>query len=159
MGYTLTRASIFRVKSYLDEMVAAKDDCMWATSDPRLAYHLREGIAATRKLELKEYAGLASKFKIKSSQGKVIAELRERSLEVEFAKATRRLTVRDVSTAIAIVGAAIKHNAPEMYFPDANLNKEELEKVEKWARAKGYSIVSHGEGGITLTKDTNHVSL
>ncbi len=152
MGYTLTQNAVARVRPYLDEMSASDTDCTWITDDPRLAYRIREGIAASRALGLKDYAKLYSKFLLKSGKNRVIAELRDKlGLDVLLEEA-RKTVIHDVTTLSGVVGAAIKHKSPEIQFPNVTLDNDEIEKLFKWTSQNDYLVVVTG-GGLLLTKD------
>lgn len=157
MGYVLKPSAIARVKPLLDEMVASDRDCSWPSDDPRLAYYLREAIAAAKQLSIVEYAGLSGKFIIRSSKGRVTAELRNKLAIEQLIDSTARMTLHEIRFVAEVVGASIKHKAREMYFPDFVLSddeedKEALDKLSKWASSAGYEILNHEAEGITLRR-------
>jgi hypothetical protein len=157
MAYNRTHKSILRVKSYLDAMVSARSSLEWAADEPqKLAFKLREAIAAARAFTIKDntyapYASLAARFMIKCLPGKVIALPRE-TFGVQALEALRsRMTVNGVSSLLEVMGAAIEHNAEELYFPSAeNWPDADILKLYNWATQKSYFIIV-GEG-ITLTR-------
>ncbi len=62
------------------------------------------------------------------------------------------MTVPEVNTVLAIVGAVLTHKASEMYFPDAKLNESDLVALAGWATPAGYFIINNYDNGVTLTK-------
>ena len=155
MGYVTTQSAILRVKPILDEMVQAEKDCSWPSDDPRLAYRIREAIAASKRLGIKEYAELSGKYIIRSAHGRTIAELRNKLALELLMDSTARMTLREVISLSAVVGAAIKHKAREMFFPDAVLEQEDIDKLTKWATSVGYELLNHEEEGVTLRRGTS----
>lgn len=156
MGYTLTANSVSRVKPYLDELVAAEGDMQWESTDPLLAYRIREGIAAAAHLKIEQYAKLTNKYIIRSRKNKVVAELRNRldidALRSGLAEPAEKLTIRDAISLPEIIGACVAHNADELYFPLAVLEEDELDKLKNYAKGKHLEVLDHEDEGITLRK-------
>lgn len=153
MGYSTNPNAVARVRATLDQMVAADHDLEWVTPVPRLAYYIREGIAAAKALGMAQYAELSGKYIIKELGSSIVrAELRNKM--PDSPKELQKLVVREVTGATAVVGAAIQNKRHEMYFPDAGLfNADELVAVNNWTKTAGYHMIQHDEGAITLTKD------
>lgn len=159
MGYTTNRRAITRVKQHLDQMVAAENKIVWPANEPsKLAYQIREGITVSKDAAILEgkavepyhsYAKLKSKFIIRVESGTVVAEPRD-GMPIEAVIAA--VTIPYVTDEMEIVGAAIKHKAPELFFPNANLLKMDAETLYNWTERNGYYIVG-GENGVTLIKD------
>ena len=108
MGYAKTINAVVRVREYLDEMVTGTGDLEWPSSDPRLAYWIREGIAAARAkhIDIRDYASLSGKYIIKSKEGKIVAELRNK-LPLDELRA--RMTVKDAIDGASVIGAAMQY--------------------------------------------------
>jgi len=153
MGYTLNPESIARVKSYLDQMVASDEDIEWHSDNAQLAYALRNGINAAIRFNIGEYARLKSKYVLRQRSGKVVAELRDRLPGIMRAINELKMTIKEIETETAIVGAMIENSARmEVYFPDAILSDEQLKDLYAFTSTSGYSIINHKEEGVTVTK-------
>jgi len=118
-----------------------------------LAYQLREGINAAKSFSVvdpafKEYAKLLARFVMRVRAGKVVAEPRD-ALPNPVATLAR-MQIDDAKTLYEVIGAAIKHKAHEMHFPNARLDNGELDKLWLWAESTDYAIIRSDEG-LTLT--------
>jgi hypothetical protein len=165
MGYSRSPRAVQRVKNHLDEMLRADGKLEWVDKDPtRLAYRINDGIAAARHNAFDRnkqpiepyvtYARLKAKFIIKIEGTKVIAEPRD-VMPLEIVRAGMgKMVVHEIQDVLEIVGAAIKHKAPEMFFPDADtLNEsEDLPQLYAWASKNGYYIIP-SEDGVMLTQN------
>lgn len=151
MGYSQSKKAIEKVRIVLDIMIAQKDKFMLPCKDPlRMSYALRDAIAVAKRLPSEStIAALGNKYKIKIRENGLMFELKTR-LEwgefepvAELAKSFESMTIESVSDVMEIVGACIKHKAPQFIFPDAALDEEEIVRLEKWTGKSGYTIVSH----------------
>lgn len=163
MGYSKSPRAVHRVVKYLDEMLREDAQIEWVSEDPsKLAYQLNDGIAAARHLALDRekrpvepyatYSHLKAKFIIKIASGKVVAEPRDVVPLMNVRAGMSRMTIHELSDVLEIVGAAIKHKAPEMYFPDADSFTADLPQLYAWATRNGYFIIP-SDDGITLTQN------
>ncbi len=155
MGYTKTIHAVVRVREYLDEMVTGTGDLEWPSSDPRLAYWIREGIAAAgaKHIDLRDYATLSGKYILRSGEGKTIAELRNK-LPLDELRA--RMTVKDAIDGASVIGAAMQYKRPEMFFPNAQLSQDDLQLLHVWTTSVAYFMIVHEPDkpltSVTLTK-------
>jgi len=154
VGYSISQNAIARVRTTLDQMLAADHDLEWITPVPRLAYYIREGIAAARALGMTQYAELSGKYIIRELEGgRIKAELRNKLPDI-LHQELQKLVIREITGATAVVGAAIQNKRHEMFFPDAGLfDSTELFAVDSWAHTAGYFLIEHDGGAVTLTKD------
>lgn len=164
MGYSKSPRAVQRVRNHLDEMVRSSERLEWVDEDPsKLAYRINDGIAAAKSNALTRdkqpvepyvtYARLKAKFIIKIDGNKVIAEPRD-IMPLEAVRAGMgKMVLHELNDVLEIVGAAIKHKAPEMFFPDADdLNEsEDLPQLYAWASKNNYYIIP-SEDGVTLTQ-------
>lgn len=156
MGYSKHIRAFKRVQDQLDVMVEANTDVEWTSDDPaKLAYHIREGIHVAQLRaqdddEYNDYARLESKYIVRTGPQKVIAELRDGAAARTLRKTLSTMNIAGVVDALTIVGAAIKHKAPELHFPDAIVSEDELEGLYNWATKHQYVLII-GEG-ITLSQ-------
>jgi len=152
VGYSKSIRAVKKVQPLLEQLVLADGKIEWSSENPHAdAYALREGIksAALRAIHNDKpnepyysFARLNSKFIFRTAPGKIIAEPRD------FVPI---LALREAhSSMVAIVGAAITHNAYKMYFPDASIDCD-LEAVYSWAKQNEYYLVVGA--GLTLTRD------
>jgi hypothetical protein len=165
MGYSHSTRAVQRVKNHLDEMLRSDKKLEWADPDPtRLAYRINDGIAAARHNAFDRdkrpiepyvtYARLKAKFIIKIEGTKVVAEPRD-VMPLEIVRAGMgKMVVNEVQDVLEVVGAAIMHKAPEMFFPDADAldEREDLPQLYAWASKNGYYIIP-SEDGVTLTQN------
>lgn len=151
MPYTNNESAIFRVKKYLDQMAEATTSLEWEAEQPhKLAFHIREGIAVARKTG-NPLGNLAGKFIIRSLSNKVVAQLRVNDPNfVELKRTLNKMVFDDLDNLLEVVGAAIKHKADVMYFPNADLIPEDLQKLFAWTSKNEYFVVV-GDG-VTITR-------
>jgi len=150
MSYSNNVFAITRVEKFLRQMSEASTSLEWESEEPyKLAYYIREGIHVANQRE-HPYGKLAGKFIIRSKKNKVIAQLRVLSPEYSELKRTlNKMVLPGLKKLLEVVGASIQHKAEEMYFPDAELDDEAIERLYKWTCENQYYIVL-GEG-LTLT--------
>lgn len=162
MGYSKAIRAFNRVKGFLDEMVAKQEVLIWPAPDAaKLAYYIREGIKVAKlrvadeqypdKDRFKPFASLSAKYIVKVRGATVVAEPREFAPESSASDALKRMVLDDVEGPLEIVGAAIKHKVPEMFFPLADRSFSSLERIYAWSSKHDYFIVS-SDVGVTLTK-------
>lgn len=162
MGYGKSIRAFNRVKGYLDEMVSKNEIIIWTVADPaKTSYNIREGIKVAKerahdetyptKDAFKPYASLLAKFIVRVKGVTVIAEPRDLLPEMTAGEALHRMVIDDVTDPLEIVGAAIKHKVPEMFFPSADLSDAALLRIYAWSSKHDYFIVA-SDVGVTLTK-------
>jgi len=164
MGYSTSIRAFNRVKAYLDEMAAKNEPLVWpATDAAKLAYYIREGIriAKGRVSDTKTpkntldffqpYSSLSAKYVIRVKGNNVVAEPRELIPNLPASEVLKRMVIEEVEEPLEIVGAVIKHKAPEMFFPMGDNSPENLARIYAWSSKNDYFIVS-SDVGITLTK-------
>ncbi len=159
MGYSKSPKAILRVKSHLDMLVASTKRVTFTSNDPaELAYRIQNGMfAAKYQVEHEKkgepfitYAKLKSKYIIKIGNGVVVAEPRDIELSLAEAAGMERMVLPQVTETLAVIGAAIQHQASEMYFPDAG--EEIVPQLYAWASSNKYYIIP-SDDGITLTRN------
>lgn len=150
MAYSKNIYAITRVEKFLKQMENANTSLEWVAEEPyKLAYYIREGIHVANQNE-HPFGKLAGKFIIRTSKRKVIAQLRVLTPEyTELKRTLNKMVLPGLSKLLEIVGAAIQHKSEEMHFPDADLDGEELERLNKWTSENSYFIIV-GDG-LTLT--------
>ena len=162
MGYSKSIRAFNRVRKFLDEMVDKNEPIVWPSDDAAtLAYNIREGIKVAKDRALDEthpnreaynpFAALGAKFIVRVKGLTVVAEPRDFSPQLSANTALNKMTIDDVVGPLEIVGAAIKHKAQDMFFPDADLTTEDLVRVYTWSSKHDYFIV-YSDVGVTLTK-------
>lgn len=163
MGYSKHIRAVKRVQPILDQLLEATSNVEWESDNPVAdAYAMREGIYAASIRQLTpdgepnepfySYARLSAKYVFRTAANKVIAELRDVVPIVALQRAHSTMIIREVEDEMGVVGAAILHKAPRMYFPDASPETTDLIAVHQWACQNEYHIVVSDEG-ITLTKE------
>lgn len=156
MPYARSRKAIVRVESILRELLAAEDDVVYQSLEPtKLAYQIHEALkSASIYPEYSHYTPLRDKYTIRLRAGKVVAELKHKQLVAlkVVREQLSKMTVPEVNTVLAIVGAVLTHKASEMYFPAAKLIESDLIALAGWATPAGYFIINNYDNGVTLTK-------
>lgn len=161
MGYNRTKKSIERVRPFLDQLVVGTTNLEWASNNPtKLAYYIREGVKASTAFAISEgepylsYSQLAAKYILRTTDTRVIADLRTVLPDVVVKAAHSNMNIMGVTNVLEAIGAAIKHGASKMSFPDMNaedISEEDLIKLFNWCQANGYYIVLGDV--LSLTKD------
>lgn len=156
MSYSKSPNAVARVRPYLEELIDAQSDVEWEPTQvgsARLAYLIREGIHAARHLGLSDFASLTEKFIIRDRGNHVVAEIRNKLPSEILSRSLAKITLREVQGLGAVVGAAITHKGKkEWYFPDAALNRSEMEQLYAWTSKNEIHIIKHDEKSITLTR-------
>lgn len=161
MAYSKSVKALNRVKEYLDQMLASSSQIQWQVANPtETAFRIREGINVAKqrardgdspfRVTYGQYAQLSAKFIIRAGIGVVIAEPRDVMLETPK-EAISKQVLPGLSSDMEIVGAAIVHKTPVMFFPDATESSDDLYVIYAWAQKHDYFLVS-SEDGLTLTK-------
>ena len=158
MGYSRSRSALDRIRPLLEaiKQQPAGTRLRIPTADPvKLAYAVREGLNVAKELSTESrYHDILEVYKLKTERDAIVFDPRVK-LEYEnpiaqMADAFGPLDIPLVSDVIEIVGAAIKHKAPCITFPDASLSEHEITKLGKWTSNNGYSITS--QSPLTLMK-------
>jgi hypothetical protein len=169
MGYSTSPRAVQRVKNHLDEMLNSDTKLEWADENPsKLAYRINDAFHAARHLAFNRdkkpvepyvtYARLKAKFIIRVDAGKVIAEPRD-IMPLDTVRAgMARMVLHDVSDVLEVVGAAITHKAPEMFFPDADLTNEELPQLYAWASKNSYFVIPSDDGVLLTQNDPGDIA-
>lgn len=163
MGYSNSPRAVQKVRKYLDEMLKEDAQIEWLDSNPaKLAYRINDGLHAAKvnavdrdKRPVEPYASysrLKAKFIIRVGEGRVIAEPRDVVPLQTVRAGMSRVTLHELSDVMELVGAAVKHKAPEMFFPDADPEQVNLSQLYAWASRNGYFIIP-SDDGITLTQN------
>lgn len=152
MGYSRSKQAVERVKLVLDTMNATNERFRLPCKDPlRMSYAIRDALAVVKQYPetYPDYTKLRDKFKIKLKHDHLIFEPRQK---LEFgdpvvgepvlvlANSLESMEIDEVQTVLEIVGACIKHKAPEFTFPDAELDEGEMNTLTKWASSSNYEI-------------------
>lgn len=174
MAYSESRKTLAKVRHYLADLekgVGTKWNLAPGVSARHFAYKMREGLYianlykeeypelaqayATFRIEIVGKHDVQAVFKNRTLDGSVNGQVTVHGLEGAEHGPT---TLAGEQTAASMIGAwhnAQPSNTP-MTFPNANLDREELEKLYRWAEArtpKWLLMVADG-GRITLTPYT-----
>jgi hypothetical protein len=160
MGYSTSRRAVRKVLSHLDRLVVSRKEVSWASNEPgRLAYRLREAFHAAKFYDdFTKYSKLNERWVIRVTEGRVVAapvEIKEviTAGEKSISHGEKPTTiVDDVISLHAIIGYMIQsENLIEVYFPNAGLMEADLHRLNRWAMGSAYTLISHEQGGLTLT--------
>lgn len=151
MGYSRNPKMIERSRTFLDAMLAAKDDIAWNSENSHmLGYYIREALTLAKRFDIAPYNELKDKFIIKDKGDRVVAELRLRIPVLRHA--TGKLTLSELTSVQEIVGACIEHKSEEMYFPNASLSEDDVKTLHTWTEKNNYFIISAPGGELTVTR-------
>jgi hypothetical protein len=168
MSYSYSNRAVLALEQdYLQPLLVAytdkQDSITFHTIDPNnLAYKLRQAfkVAAQKPVSFNKYSKFEETFKVcVKAPNKVIVKRRIPAATVEFSRedpkafieALDRLQLNEVTDLVSVVGAIIKHpQSGELYFPQVNLDNDELTKLYKFCQTKGFKIIR--SDGLILTK-------
>lgn len=154
MAYTSSVNAILRVREHLDTLVNSKTSFEWRVSNPqKFAYQLREAFKVARqyKEQYPHFANLSDRFIIRVTKNTVFAQMKE-VLDVQPI-ALGKITIDNARSPMEVVGAALMHKAPIMHFPNASLDPNDVNKLQKWAEISEYSCnIANDNNGIVLNK-------
>ena len=161
MGYSTSIRAVKKMENYLTQMVNSSEKITWVTDDPsQLAYRILNAFHAAKYNALNSrkepvepyasYARLKSKFTIKTGKGTVIAEPTEIIPFEAIKHGLNRITIPNLSTHLEVIGAALAHKAPEMFFPNV-VDEDELPLIYVWGSKHGYYLIP-SDDGLTLTQ-------
>jgi len=143
VGYSKSKKAIRRVELYLQQLVIAEGKIEFPSDDPAtLSYRIREGSTASKGYVSEGepylgYAKIVSRFRIHTRTGFVSCELRD---ELSQPEGLGYVSIPDVSDTLGVIGATIKHRAPLLLFPDANIHTVVYDKLVLWGEKQGYRI-------------------
>lgn len=165
MGYNPNKKVVERFKAQLDFMLQMEGDFKLPSDDPRtLAYEIRRAVKAIEAYprSFPEYQSLVKKFVLKERDGHILFSRRAQlvtgtpiPVTPEGLATSRSLSIEDVSSTLQIIGAAIKHKAETLEFPDAQPTDEQLQQILKWTKANGYYISLHPVFTLSKIKPVN----
>lgn len=156
MGYSRSKQAIERVRLVLNIMKENNQRFQLPCTDPlRMSYAIRDALAVAKTLPSEsEIAALRDKFKIKIKHDYLLFEPR---LKLEYgdistygdedpalvlSRALTSMTIDECQSVLEVVGACIKHKAPEFIFPNATLDEGNIERLNKWADTSDYEVVT-----------------
>ena len=161
MTYSRNKSALKRVQKLLDDLLLAvnnksDDDVVFTSTNPnKLSYQLHEALdVADTFTEYTKYRVIKEHYRIRVRFDRVIAECKTKPVDAKaiLSGQLSKMTVDDADTVLEVIGAAIKNNLNEMYFPNAELIDSELADLYKWTSVNGYYIINNYEVGITLTR-------
>lgn len=151
MGYSKNLDRIERVRPLLDQMLKAKTSLTWPSENAHmLGYHIREALTLAKKGKIAPYDTLKDRFIIRNKGSHVVADPKD--IEISIESVMSKVTLEDLTSLMEIVGGALNHRADEMFFPSADLEADEVEKLYTWAQKNDYFLVV-AETGVTLTRN------
>lgn len=155
LGYSKNPTTITRVEPFLELMFNTDSALEWETPDPqKLAYYLREGIAAAVTVLKKDptnekmlnFVSLRAKFVIRIKGNKVVAEPRNAlPMAVSQVKKLKTVYLPDITDLSQIVGAVAKYmveeNKEQIRIPDYDLTEKELDQLGLYLDAKSLHYI------------------
>lgn len=149
MGYSKSKKAVRHIQGYLDRLLEAETDISFPSRNPqRLAFALHNGLyAASFHPDTQRYLVLRKKFMIRYNATMVKCEIKDdlASLKQDMAS---NITLDDIVDPLGVIGAAIKHKADVMTFPDFDGN---VVPIETWANNNGY-VANKTDNGLLLWK-------
>ena len=175
MGYNLSRHAVIRNKPQLDQLLEAKQSLRFATPKPqRLAYKLREAIAASKKFQdLKHYYdALFHSYTFRIERDAVVAEYTKNPVGTPVGEDPSALNGTDKKAQKGTIDSAVslfdvlagalegeKQEYEELYFPNVILKPEDKIKLHHWTLTNDWGYMDHEEKGVTLTTKEEHKEL
>ena len=165
MGYSKSRKRINDIKPLLDIVLASEGKRVKIPSkNPvKFSYTIREMLKALERTKGEEkYSKILELYILRTKPDHIVFDPREKLEDeyenpiIELATSRQQLEVPDVNNVLAIVGACIKHKAPEMVFPDASLSDEDTTQLATWALKNGYTIASTNP--LTLKRNGGEIT-
>jgi hypothetical protein len=144
--YNPSEASFKQVEKLLDEMLHAETDTLtWEFEDARkVAYFIRQGIFAAKKLDKPAYADLKNKWKIHEKGNKVIAKKRITLNIIPIG--IHKKTFFGITTLSRMITAAVENNhLTVLHFPDLIMSIEEANQLDKWMKAAKWTYNSNSK--------------
>lgn len=160
MGYSRNKSAIERVKPLLEMLLNSDVDVEFPSQDPhKLVYYLRDGFAVARGLQSSPFKELHDKWRLRAKRDVVLAELKSLQVIVGIPLLAKKLApvrLESVTEVMEVIGAAIKHRAPKLEFPNAHIRENGLRNLEKWCNANSYIIVQSEPHLIIEKNGTNN---
>lgn len=163
MPYSKSPESITRIQALLDKMLETDHDFAitpGSIGPQQMAYYVHQAIHASKfNNTYARYSSLASKWKIRPRQDKLIFELKEiKFVNTEMTQSLMKMVFDEITEVTGIVGCMVKHKPFEGFFPSAILIPSELETLYNWTSKNNYFIINHAEDGVTVTEEDIGVS-
>jgi hypothetical protein len=154
MGYSKSIDAFKKIQPMLDQLLTLEGSFVIPTERPdRLAYQIREGMYALKFNAVPDgelYEEFMRRYAIKIKSREVFFELKNQPLQISEIRTTmQELVLPNLVQPLAIVGAAIKHKAPIMHFPDADV--EGVETIKMWADNNSYEV--EVKDGVTMRRN------
>ncbi len=175
MGYNLTRHAVNRNKPQLDQLLEAKENFRFETTNPtKLAYKLREAVLASKKFQdLKHYYdSIFHNFKFKVEHDAVVAEYTRGPVGVAVGEDTvsdsgsnNRVVKGTIESGVnlfdVLAGAleGEKQGYVELRFPNVILKPEDKQKLFDWTKTNDWGFMDHEDKGITLSTKVEYAEL
>lgn len=164
MGYNKSKKVLEQVRPILDIVLAAGDKKIKIPSKfpTKLAMSIREGLKSAEDYEEEsKYNDILTKFKLRTKADCIVFDPRSivtfEDPIIELAQSLNILEVPRVNQLMQIVGACLKHKAPRIAFPDADLNDIDLAKLKKWCTHNNYEV-EDGTAPLILIKKNGTVT-
>ena len=132
--YNLSPKAVERWRNELDQLLAGEEIAFTTDAPHKLAYRLREAIAAAKRHRMQPWSTIDYVFK--QETGRVVATPRS-SLVTEIVQVER--TYPEALNEFDVITTATKDPGHIMLFPNF---QGESESVSAWATAKGYTITT-----------------
>jgi hypothetical protein len=148
MGYSTSNRSVKKIQRILDKLIDLEPNAKLEiqTDDAkRLTYAIHEGFRTIKDnpTGFPDYVEIAERFRVRNKGSIVYIEPKAYLVGdiKELAEAIRSLVVPDVHGTLQIIGAIIKHKAPKLSFPNAQLEPTDVERLRKWCKDQNYEII------------------
>lgn len=159
MGYSKNRNVFLRVQTQLDILLKLEGDEIFipSTTPRETIYALREGINYSSEHNLPEYNKIKELFILKELKEGILIKRRKQinfQTPIQQLAKSQHLVVENATNLMEVLGALIKHKAPEMEFPKAIVKGDALLRLESWANKNNY-IIKQSEPHILMVKNTD----
>ena len=137
MPYNLSLKTVERMQSFLSELLDGRPHTFQSDEPHKLAYNIREAIAAARYNKLMSFAAIDYRFIPR--HGTLWAEPKQPLQPKETKEGTSSRTLPDAQTEYDVVNAARKMKERELVFPNF-IGK--LESIVTWSSRTGFTITN-----------------
>jgi len=171
MGYNISKNSVLREKSLLDDLLEFRKTVEIPSANPRRRVSkIWEALKSAEALkkrhpEFTKYAELRDLYRFRQIQTGVRCEwVAESSLVLEesgmstsdAAQLTQptRMNLPEARSLVDVIASAMRfENAPEIRFPNAVLREQDRIKLYKWTTETEvkWTFIPHDDAGLTLT--------
>lgn len=169
MGYNISKNSVLREKSLLDDLLEFKKTVEIPSANPRKRVSkIWEALKSADALqkrhpEFEKYAGLRYNYRFRQIRtgvlcewvGEELASPIESGISMKQSVVTpTRMDIPEARSLVDVIASAMRFaDAPELRFPNAVLRRADMIKLYNWTTETEvkWTFIPHDDAGLTLT--------